>query len=93
MPLPEPVKITLHVTTGAPRNRIEGWAEGLLKVKVAAAPLKGKANKELLDFLSDRLGLKKSQVAMVQGETSRYKIVAISGLGREETLKRLVPDG
>ena len=93
MPAAEPVKITLHISTGAPRNRVEGWAEGILKVKIAAAPVKGKANKELIDFLSDRLGLRKSQVALVQGETSRYKIIAIQGLDREEALRRLAPDG
>jgi len=57
---------------------LEG-AEGelVLKVKVAAVPEKGKANQELCRYLAKELGLSKSQVEVVQGQTSQRKVLKI----------------
>jgi uncharacterized protein (TIGR00251 family) len=61
----------------------------VLQVKIAAPPEKGKANKELTDFLSRSLDVKKSAILIVQGETGRNKRIAIEGLDYEEIIKRL----
>ena len=45
-------KILLHVYPDAPRNEVLGFTGGVLRVKVAAPPVRGKANKELLTFFS-----------------------------------------
>jgi uncharacterized protein (TIGR00251 family) len=81
--------LRVKVTPGARRNEITGLTDGVLQVKVAAPPVKGKANKELLAFLSRALGVKKSAISIVKGQTSRDKVIAIAGLGRDDILQIL----
>jgi uncharacterized protein len=81
--------LQVKVHSGAVRNEITGIASGVLQVKIAAPPEKGKANRELIDFLSSRLGVKKSSIAIVKGETGRSKFIAVDGLSPDEALKRL----
>ncbi len=68
-----------------------GFVDGVLQVSVAAPPVKGKANRELIAFLSQVLGVGKGSLAIVKGHTSRSKVIAIDGLSREDAMKRLVP--
>jgi uncharacterized protein (TIGR00251 family) len=83
-------RLEVKVTPNAGRNAISGLKDGVLQVKIAAPPDKGKANKELIDFLSERLGVRKSAVTIIRGETGRNKIIDIMGMDREEALKRLL---
>lgn len=82
-------RLVIRVTPSAGRNEIAGWREGTLQVKVAAPPEKGKANKELIDFLGRALGVRKSAISIVKGETSRNKAIEIEGMSREEIINRL----
>ncbi len=66
-----------------------GFTNGVFQIRIAAPPVKGKANKELISFLGQTLGLKKSSINITKGHTSRNKIVAIDGLSPEEIMKRL----
>jgi len=61
----------------------------VLRVRIAAPPVKGRANRELIDFLSKRLGVSKGSVTIVKGLTSRKKVIAIEGLRQDEIAKRL----
>ncbi len=61
----------------------------MLRVKVAAPPVRGKANKELIDFLSQLLGISKSSIAIEKGLTSRKKVIAVKGLSQTQILERL----
>ena len=54
-------------------------------------PIKGKANRELITFLSWLLGVGKGSVNIIKGHTTRNKVVAVDGLSREEVMKRLLP--
>jgi uncharacterized protein (TIGR00251 family) len=81
--------LSVKVTPNASRNEITGFTDGVLQVKVAAPPVKGKANKELTAFLSRTLGVSKSSISIVKGHTSRNKVIIIDGLSREEIMKRL----
>jgi len=67
-----------------------GFADGVLWVKIAAPPVKGKANRELLAFLSQLLGISQGALIITKGYTSRNKTVAIDGLSQKESLKRLL---
>jgi hypothetical protein len=58
--------------------------QGSLKVGVTVAPEDGKANKALLEMLRQLLNLKRSQIAIVSGLTSREKKFLISGIKRED---------
>jgi len=84
-------RISLHVYPNAPRNEIVGFTDGVLGVKVAAPPVKGQANRELVAFLSRLLGVSKGSLAILKGHTSRNKLIAVSGFSQEEVLKRLLP--
>jgi len=61
-------------------------------VRVSAPPVKGKANQELITFLSGLLGVGKSRIDIIRGHTTKNKVIAISGLSREDIMKRLSPD-
>ena len=55
-----------------------------LRIKLAAQPVDGKANRELVKFLSKELGLPRSQLTLLSGEKSRLKTVQIVGKDEEE---------
>ena len=84
-------KITLRVYPNASRTEMVGFVDGIWRVKVTAPPIKGKANKELITFLSRRLGVGKDSVNIIKGHNARSKVVIIGGLSREEVMKRLLP--
>ena len=86
------IKISLRVQPNATRNELVGFANGVLKVKVAAPPVKGKANEELIVFLSEILGISKSSLNIVTGHTSRNKVIAIAGLSQDEIIKQLTAE-
>jgi len=82
------IRLAAKVTPNAGRNEITGFKEGVLQVRIAAPPDKGKANKELANFLSERLGIKKSSITIIKGQTSRNKVIFIEGISGEEVIKR-----
>lgn len=81
--------ITVQVQPNARRNEVLGLEDGVLRVKIAAAPVKGKANKELIDFLSQLLGISKSSIMIEKGLASRKKVIAIQSLDQLQILERL----
>jgi hypothetical protein len=72
--------LDLHVQPGAKRTEAVGEHGGRLKLKIAAPPVDNKANAHLLAWLAAQLGVPKSSVRLVRGETSRQKTVAVSGV-------------
>ena len=70
-------------------SRICGLLDGMLKVKVSAAPEKGKANQCLLKFLAGQLGIKKNAVKIISGQTSPIKHIQVTGLSTDILLKKL----
>ena len=56
---------------------VEVLPDGTWKIKLAAAPEKGEANRALLEFLAEKLGVAKTRVRIVSGETSRLKRVRV----------------
>jgi uncharacterized protein len=60
-----------------------------LKIRVAAPPVEGAANEELLRFLKKRLGVPSSSLRLLRGESSRSKDVLCQGLAPEDLLRRL----
>ncbi len=71
------VVLALHVQPGARRTEAAGTHGDLLKIRLAAQPIDGKANAELLRFLAEAFGVPLRQVAIERGETSRQKVVRI----------------
>jgi len=66
-----------------------GFEDSILHIKIAAPPVKGKANKELMLFLSQIIGVSKSSISIKSGLTSRRKVIAINGLDRDQIVERL----
>lgn len=73
------MKIQLKVIPKSSRDRVVGWVGDRLKVQVTAAPERGRANDAVIDVLAATLGLSRSQVRIVAGETSPLKTVEIDG--------------
>jgi uncharacterized protein (TIGR00251 family) len=77
------MKLALKVTPGARKNEVLGWEDDypqvgrVLKVKIAAPPVEGKANKEIVLFLARLLGVTKSSIEVVHGTSGRIKLVEI----------------
>jgi uncharacterized protein (TIGR00251 family) len=86
---PEGLVLAVRAQPGARRNGVQGEQAGALKVAVTAAPEQGKANRALVDVLREELGLKRSQLELLSGETSRDKRVLIRGLSRQDLEMRL----
>jgi uncharacterized protein (TIGR00251 family) len=72
--------LKIHVAPGASDNQIVGPYGDRLKIRIAAAPEKGEANKTLLDYLAQRLGLPKKQLHLKSGARDRAKTVEIISL-------------
>ncbi len=77
------------VHAGAAKSEVVNFTDGTWQVRVAAPPVKGKANKELIAFLSKVLGVSKTRVTIVNGFATRRKVLTIDGLSQEEISKRL----
>jgi uncharacterized protein (TIGR00251 family) len=77
------------VHPNASRNEVTGFTDGVLHIRIAAPPVKGKANRELTAFLSKALGVSKGSLAIVKGHTSHNKVIAIDGLSQEDVINRL----
>ena len=70
--------IRVKVTPKSEKAELDGYLpDGTWKVKVAGAPEKGKANRALCEFLAEKLGVAKSRVRIVAGETSRIKRIHV----------------
>lgn len=85
--------LRLTVVPGASRTEVVGLHGDRLKLRVAAAPEKGAANRKLLEFLAERLGLPKKAVRLKGGAQSREKVVELQDLSPDlaERLKGLLP--
>ena len=81
--------LPVRAQPGARKAGVLGEQGGALKVAVAAPPEDGRANKALTEVLRDLLNLKRSQVELLSGETSRDKKFLIRGLTRAELETRL----
>jgi len=73
-------------------TRICGVLDGMLKIKVAAPPEKGKANQCLLKFLARVLDVKKNSLSIIAGKTSPIKRVQVSGISIEALRTKLNQD-
>jgi hypothetical protein len=83
-------RISVKVSPNAAKSEVVGYSDGVLQVKVKAPPVKGKANRELLAFLSRRLDVSRGRIKIVMGNTSRRKLLAIDGLSQQTAINRLL---
>ena len=83
-------RLKVKVVPGASRTEIVGLLGESVKIRVAAPPEGGKANREVLAIVAGRLGLPLAQVAVVSGQSSPAKVIGLVGLTENEAKARLL---
>jgi uncharacterized protein (TIGR00251 family) len=86
----ERVIVEVHVVPRAAKSAVIGLHDGRLKVALAAPPVDGAANEELIAFFAAALGITRRAVELLRGEKSRQKTLAIVGV-RPDEVRALVP--
>lgn len=89
LPAGDAVLLRVAARPGASKTAVVGLQGEALKVSVAAPPEKGKANDELVRWLAKALGLRRAQVTLARGETSRDKVLRVEGLAVDDLAARL----
>ncbi len=78
------VIVSVKVQPNASKDRVVGEHANQIKIAVTVAPEKGKANKAVIKILSQRLGIKSSDMQIISGQTSRDKKVFIKNIAAED---------
>jgi uncharacterized protein (TIGR00251 family) len=86
---PDGTILPVKAHAAARRNELKPGSDGTLHVAVTQAPEKGKANKAILALLAKSLGLRKSQLELLSGETSPHKRFLIRGLTPAEVRAKI----
>jgi len=81
--------LQVRVTPRAAQDKIAGWDGDILRVRVTAPPVEGRANDALLRLLARALDVPTSRLRLVRGHRQRNKVVAVEGLSEEEVRTRL----
>ena len=81
--------LQVRLTPRAAQDKIAGWEGDVLRVRVTAPPVEGRANEALLRLLARTLDVPTSHLRLARGQTQRNKVVAVEGLSEEEVRARL----
>jgi len=82
-------RLRLRVSPGSRRSEIVGRYGDGWKVRVSAPPENGRANDEVVELLSKRLGIPRGSIEIVSGRGARDKIVRMAGIDHAESERRL----
>lgn len=83
--------LAVRVTPRADRNQIVGMLDdGTIKVNLATEPVNEKENAELLDFLAEVLGVPRTRVEIVAGESGRDKLISVIDMDVETVHQRVL---
>lgn len=81
--------LVVQVQPNARQNQITRFEDGIWHLRIAAPPVKGKANQMLIKFLSDILDTSKGNLSIEKGTSSKRKTVAIKGLSQNKVVGQL----
>lgn len=79
----------MRLRPGGRGDALLGIEDGVLRARVSAPPLDGRANRALRKLIAKRVGVPFSRVSIVRGEKSRDKVVGIAGIETAELERRL----
>ena len=85
--------LTVHVQPKASRTECVGIRGDALKIRVAAPPIDGAANDELMRFVADRCAIPRASVLIQSGAKGRHKRLYLKGITAELAMARLTPGG
>ena len=83
-PQSQTITLSVRVIPRAKRNVVTKMEDGSIKVYVAAPPEDGRANDAVVKTIAEWLGVKRRQVAIVTGATSRNKVVRLTGVSQAQ---------
>ncbi len=84
----------MRLTPRGGRDGLDGWGQDeagrtYLKARVSAAPTEGQANAALIKLIAKRLGVAKSAVSIVSGESARLKTLEVQGMDEAQMISKL----
>lgn len=80
----EGVRLRIKAVPRATRSEVAGLHGDVVRIRLAAPPVDGAANEELIRFLSDTLSVPHTAIRLVSGQTSRSKVITIVGITLEQ---------
>lgn len=86
---PSGATFSVRLHPRAKKNAITGTLGDALKISLTAPPLEGRANHACIEFLADVLMLPRSSITIAAGQTSRNKLIRISGVSAADVEARL----
>jgi uncharacterized protein (TIGR00251 family) len=78
------VTFVVRVQPRATKSGVAGELDGVLKIRLAAPPVEGQANEELVRFLAELFDAPRRRIAIISGQTSKNKVVSVSGISVDE---------
>lgn len=75
---PGGIRISVQITPNAKKSEVIGILDDVLKIRLQAQPIEGKANEALIRFLADMLSVPKSAVTITHGHTNKRKVIEVS---------------
>jgi uncharacterized protein (TIGR00251 family) len=84
--------VRLRIVPRASRTEIAGIQGDMVRIRLAAVPVNGAANEALIRFLAERIAVPRSAMRVASGQTSRSKVVVISGASLEQVQLGLTLD-
>jgi uncharacterized protein (TIGR00251 family) len=87
------VTFSIKVQPRAKKTAITGTVGDALKISITAPPVDGKANQAVIEFFADIFKIPRSSVTIASGETSRLKMIRISGVDKATLQQRLAEAG
>ena len=86
------VSFAVRVQPRARRNAVIGELGDALKIALTAPPVDGRANEACIEFFANLLDLPRSSVKIASGQSSRDKVIRVTGLAVPELKKRLAAE-
>jgi len=86
---PDGATFAIKVHPRARKNAITGELGGALKLSLTAPPVEGRANEACIEFLANLLKVPRSSVTIASGQSSRRKVIRVSGVSADEVETRL----
>ena len=83
------ISLAVRVQPRAPRSGVAGEVDGALKLRLAAPPVDGEANEELIRLLAKLFALPRARVSLLAGATSKNKIVLLEGTTKADVEQKL----
>ncbi|MBL8187887.1 MAG: YggU family protein [Acidobacteria bacterium] len=78
------VMFAVRVQPRASRSGVVGELDGALKIRLAAPPVDGEANEELIRVLAKLFDVPRAQIAIASGQTSKNKLIRIAGMSADK---------